>query len=261
MDVASIGFLGFGKMAQSIASGIGTTAKLHYFDPAPDDASLHATARKMNVAPAPTARELETGVDLLLLCVKPGDMARALSTLEGNKSYITIAAGLSVDTVVSSLPNPSARVARVMPNLGATIAQSVSGVYCTDAELLKTTLNIFSSIGMAFQVHKEELLHAVTGLSGSGPAYAFLFLQSLGEAGILQGLPAEQSFEMAARTVKAAMDLYLENREHPGQWITKVSSPGGTTIEGLATLEDHGFRAAVIRAVEAAAEKSRQLGG
>ncbi|MBU44370.1 MAG: pyrroline-5-carboxylate reductase [Spirochaetaceae bacterium] len=261
MSSKSIGFLGFGKMAQSIARGIADKGhSLHYFDPAPGSADLHSQAAKMGIDRAPTARELETGCDLLLLCMKPQDLAGALATLEGNKDYISIAAGIQIQTVLQALPNPKARVARVMPNLGATIGQSVSGIYCPNEDLLALALELFSGIGMAFPVQKEELMHGVTALSGSGPAYAFLFLQSMGEAGIKEGIPASQSFEMAARTIKAAMELYLESDEHPAQWITKVSSPGGTTIEGLAALEDQGVRGAIIRAVEAAAERSRELG-
>ncbi|MCB1138905.1 MAG: pyrroline-5-carboxylate reductase [Leptospiraceae bacterium] len=258
MSAKTIGFLGFGKMAQSIAAGIADAGSLQYYDPA--EGSQHEAARALKLHRSPNARELETASDIVLICVKPQDMGAALQPLEGNKSYISIAAGISAQKVISQLPNPSARVARVMPNLGATIGQSVSGIYSGDKALEKETIALFSRIGMAFSVSRESLLHAVTALSGSGPAYAFLFLQSMAEGGIKQGLPADQSFEMAARTVRAAMDLFLESREHPGQWITRVSSPAGTTIEGLATLEDHGFRAAVIRAVEAAAERSRELG-
>ena len=261
MKGTDLGFLGFGKMAQSIAAGISDMGfKMHYFDAAPGSADLHSRAKSMNVDRSPTARELETSSDILLICVKPQDLHSALSPLEGNKDYISIAAGVSVGEIISYLPNQQARVARVMPNLGATINQSVSGIYCPEPNLLESALHLFSGIGMAFAVAREDLLHGVTALSGSGPAYAFLFLQSMGEAGIKQGLPAEQSFEMAARTIRAAMDLYLESGEHPAQWITRVSSPGGTTIEGLAALEDHGVRGAVIRAVEAAADRSRELG-
>ncbi|HBS05600.1 MAG TPA: pyrroline-5-carboxylate reductase [Leptospiraceae bacterium] len=261
MSGKDIGFLGFGKMAQSIAAGISDKGfRMHYFDAAPGTAELHSRATEWKVDRSPTARELETSSDILLICVKPQDLSSALSPLEGNKDYISIAAGVSVSEIISYLPNARARVARVMPNLGATINQSVSGVYCPVEDLQATTLDLFSSIGMAFAVQKEDLLHGVTALSGSGPAYAFLFLQSMGEAGIKQGLPAGQSFEMAARTIRAAMDLYLESGEHPAQWITRVSSPAGTTIEGLAALEDHGVRGAVIRAVEAAADRSRELG-
>lgn len=258
MSAKTIGFLGFGKMAQSIAAGIAEAGSLQYYDPA--EGSQHEAARALKLHRSPNPRELETASDVLLICVKPQDMKTALEPLEGNKSYISIAAGISVETVLGYLPNPSARVARVMPNLGATIGQSVSGIYSADSELRQETVDLFSRIGMAFSVSRESLLHAVTALSGSGPAYAFLFLQSMGEAGIKQGLPADQSFQMAARTIRAAMDLFLESGEHPGQWITRVSSPGGTTIDGLATLEDHAFRAAVIRAVEAAADRSRELG-
>lgn len=261
MNIKSIGFLGFGKMAQSIAAGLTDSFELHYFDSAPKEASVHPAAASLKVHRSPSARELETGCDVVMICVKPQDIGVALETLEGNKSYISIAAGVPLRNILGMLPNQQASVARVMPNLGATIGQSVSGVYCPLPELEKTTLDLFSRVGMAFSVQKEELLHGVTALAGSGPAYAFLFLQSMGEAGIKQGLGAGESFEMAARTIRASMDLYLDSGEHPAQWINRVSSPAGTTIEGLATLEDHGFRAAVIRAVEAAADRSRELGG
>jgi pyrroline-5-carboxylate reductase len=155
-----------------------------------------------------------------------------------------------------------ARVIRVMPNTPALVGSSATGfalgksATTEDAELAK---KLFSSVGVAFQV-KESLLDAVTGLSGSGPAYVYLFIESLSDGGVAAGLPRDIATRLAAQTVLGAAKMVLETGQHPGALKDMVTSPGGTTIEGLHELEKGKLRGTVISAVRAATEKSKKLG-
>src|SRR5207253_8040160 len=155
-----------------------------------------------------------------------------------------------------------ARVIRVMPNtpalVGAAAAAFALGKF-TRPEDGELTLKLFSAVGIAFQV-KEPLLDAVTGLSGSGPAYVYQFIEALSDGGVAAGLPREVATKLAAQTVLGAAKMVLETGQHPGALKDMVTSPGGTTIEGLHELEKGKLRATIMNAVRAASEKSKKLG-
>ena len=162
----------------------------------------------------------------------------------------------------SALP-ARARVIRVMPNTPALIGASASAFACgksatkPDAALVQRLL---SAVGIAVEV-KEPLLDAVTGLSGSGPAYVYQFIEALSDGGVASGLPRDLATKLAAQTVMGAAKMVLETGEHPGALKDAVASPGGTTIEGIHELEKGRLRGTVMNAVRAATEKSRKLGG
>jgi pyrroline-5-carboxylate reductase len=174
---------------------------------------------------------------------------------------ISIAAGVPLVRLENALPS-GARVIRVMPNTPALVGASASafalgkGATPEDEQL---ALKLLSSVGLAFHV-KESLLDAVTGLSGSGPAYAFMMIEALSDGGVAAGLPRDVATKLAAQTLLGSAKLLLETGQHPGALKDMVTSPGGTTIDGLHELEKGGVRAAIIAAVRAAAEKSRKLG-
>jgi pyrroline-5-carboxylate reductase len=178
-----------------------------------------------------------------------------------NHLLISIAAGVTLAKLESALP-PGARVIRVMPNTPALVGRAASafalGKCATpaDGELARRLL---SAVGIAFQV-KEPLLDAVTGLSGSGPAYVFQFIEALSDGGVAAGLPRDLATKLAAQTVLGAAKMVLETGQHPGALKDQVTSPGGTTIEGLHELEKGRMRAIVMSAVRAATEKSKKLG-
>lgn len=249
-----IGFLGFGKMARSIATGLqrSGTAAIVAYDTIPG-------SPVEGVRTCASAAELEEGSDILLLCVKPGDMAKAVSGLKGSIPCISIAAGLSLETLEGMFRAPP-QLARSMPNIGATVGESTTAIYCPHSTLLEDAIAIFRSVGFAFAVSREDLMHAVTGLSGSGPAYVMLFLQALAEAGVREGLPFDDALRMSAHTASAGAALLLDQGGHPAEWIARVASPGGTTIEGLAALEEGAFKHAIYDAVHRATERSRELG-
>jgi pyrroline-5-carboxylate reductase len=251
-----IGFLGFGKMGSAIANGIITSmpeAWIVAFDP-------QVKNLDERIVFAASAAEMEAAADIVLLCVKPQEMERAVAPLSGDKRYISIAAGLSSKRVASLFKTGPA-VARAMPNMGALVGSSVTGYYCESDDLARLCDQIFSSVGVAIRFDSEEKIHAVTGLSGSGPAFAFAFIQALAEGGVLCGLPHATALQMAAQTVLGAAKTLLETGAHPDTLRNSVTSPGGTTIAGLHELERAAFHAAVMDAVEAATERSRELEG
>lgn len=260
-----IGFLGAGKMARSILRGLlalpagARPAAFSACDPHwPEELSREFSELQRR----PDAAALEAGCDLMLLCVKPQDMEAAVQTLRGNKKYVSIAAGLSLERLAGFFSAKQVpQLCRVMPNISATVGRGVSALYAPDPALLEESRAIFAAIGLAVTVPKEDLMHAVTGLSGSGPAYVFAFIQALAEGGVEAGLPYDQALALAAETVGGAAELLKSSGKHPGELRNQVTSPGGTTIAGLKALEEGGFSSAVLRAVEAAAERSRKLGG
>jgi pyrroline-5-carboxylate reductase len=174
---------------------------------------------------------------------------------------ISIAAGVPTAKLEAALPG-NARVIRVMPNTPALVGESASGFALgksatrADGEL---ALRLFSAVGVAFQL-KESLLDAVTGLSGSGPAYVYQFIEALSDGGVAAGLPRDVATKLAAQTVLGAAKMVLETGQHPGALKDMVTSPGGTTIEGLHELEKGKLRGTVMSAVRAATEKSKKLG-
>lgn len=251
-----IGILGTGNMGQAIARGL---KKLH------PEIPLYGYEKDQNnrvsyIEYSDSIALLEEKSEIVILCVKPTDLKGIVKSLSGNKNYISIAAGVSTDRIKEWARKDSLSIARVMPNLSAAIGESVSGIYCEDENLKESALAIFSAIGMALSVPREELMHAVTGLSGSGPAYVFAFIQSLAEGGVLNGLSYNDSLKLAAHTVMSAAKMVIETGEHPHVMRNRVTSPGGTTIHGLKELEDGGLPATVMAAVEAATERSREMG-
>ena len=203
--------------------------------------------------------------EVLVLAVKPGQADEVLSEISGHFSgehiLISIAAGVPLARMQKIL-GAGARIVRVMPNTPALVSAGASayalsaGAQPGDAALARQLL---STVGEAFEV-KESLLDAVTGLSGSGPAYAFLMIEALSDGGVAAGLPRDTATRLAAQTLLGSARMVLETGLHPGALKDMVTSPGGTTIEGLHELEKGGVRAALMNAVRAAADKSRRLG-
>jgi pyrroline-5-carboxylate reductase len=264
----TIGFLGAGKMATALARGF-INAELVF--PREIIASdPYETARKHFAtevgAPVTTANpEVAKFASVLILATKPDQVAAVLAEIHpfftAKHLLISIAAGVPVAKLEAALP-AGARVIRVMPNTPALIGAGASafapGKHATpgDAELAGKLL---SAVGIALPV-KESLLDAVTGLSGSGPAYAYQFIEALSDGGVASGLPRDISTKLAAQTVMGAARMILETGQHPGVLKDQVTSPGGTTIEGLHELEKGKLRATVISAVRAATERSKKLG-
>ncbi|HKI69167.1 MAG TPA: pyrroline-5-carboxylate reductase, partial [Verrucomicrobiae bacterium] len=219
------------------------------------------TGAKTTVANADVLKS----ANVIFLAVKPDQVAAVLAELHDNFTkqhlLISIAAGVPITKLEGGL-GAGARVIRVMPNTPALVGESASafalGKSATAADA-KLAQKLLSAVGVAFQV-KEPLLDAVTGLSGSGPAYVYQFIEALSDGGVAAGLPRDVATKLAAQTVLGAARMVLETGQHPGALKDMVTSPGGTTIEGLHELEKGKLRGVVMSAVRAATEKSRKLG-
>ncbi len=263
-----LGFLGAGKMASALARGFihsGLSAADSILASDPYEAARTGIAKDAGIQTTTSNLEVLKFANVLLLAVKPDQvndvLAEARPHFTDKHVLISIAAGVTLARMEAALP-PGARVVRVMPNTPALVGASASAfalgksAIAEDAQLAQ---KLFSSVGVAYPV-KESLLDAVTGLSGSGPAYVFLMIEALSDGGVAAGLPRDIATKLAAQTLLGSAKLLLETGQHPGALKDMVTSPGGTTIEGLHELEKGGLRAALMNAVRAAAEKSRKLG-
>lgn len=262
-----IGFVGSGKMATALVSGAADSGVFTREDILVSDA-VPAVAAKLAEAAKVTAvadnTELVAQADVLVLCVKPNDALDALRSLglaAGPKLIISIVAGLPL-AALQDAAGASARLVRVMPNTPALVHRGAAAyalgpnVSAADAEI---TEKLFGAVGVIVRV-KEDLLDVVTGLSGSGPAYVYLFIEALSDAGVLMGLPRDLSLKLAAQTVAGAAQMVVETGRHPAALRDEVTSPGGTTIAGIEALEAGAVRSALMSAVRAATERARELG-
>ncbi len=268
MLMQSIGFLGAGQMAQAlargfVAAGLVDGKQIAAFDPS--SGAIEAFCSKV-----PGARRMDDNrrvveqSDVLFLAVKPQSVRAVLAELrgpfDGNKLLISIAAGVRLKALAEGLGG--GRFIRVMPNTPCLVGMSASayslgpGATAADGELVA---NLLGAVGRAFPVD-EKLLDAVTGLSGSGPAYVYVVIEALTDGAVRMGLPRDVAAALAAQTVKGAAEMVLATGEHPAALKDRVASPGGTTIAGLQALEAGGIRATLMAAVEAASRRATELG-
>ena len=204
--------------------------------------------------------------DIIVIAVKPQNMAATLtefsSVIDASKVVISIAAGITTSFIEASLPK-GARVLRVMPNTPALVGEGAAAVAkgsCATIGDIKLTRAILDAVGMSVEVD-EKLMDAITGLSGSGPAYCFMTIEALIDAGVKMGLPRDLAAQLAAQTMLGAARLCLQSDKQPAQLREMVTSPGGTTAAGLKVLEAGKIRETVISAVEAATKRSKELSG
>jgi pyrroline-5-carboxylate reductase len=266
-----IGFLGAGAMATALAGGLvkAGVPRGQVAASDPDPGRREAFAKALGAAALERNSALVERSDVVVLAVKPGVVATLLAELGGAAAgalarplWISIAAGVPLARLEAGLP-AGARVVRAMPNTPALVQAGATGLCANRAarpEDRAAARALFESVGIAWEAPDEGLLDAVTGLSGSGPAFFFLMLEALAEAGAQQGLPPDVSLRLASQTALGAARLALESGRPPAELRAQVSSPGGTTLAGLARLEARGFRDAVAEAVAAATARSRELG-
>ncbi len=262
-----IGFIGCGAMARALAGGLveAGIAPVRILASDPLSGARNAFDEAIGSKPVEDNAVVVANADVVVLAVKPGMVDSVLRELDPKLSaqplWISIAAGVPLAKLREPLP-AQARVVRTMPNTpalvgaGATAYYPGPGVEAADLEIVEA---ILQAAGWCWRAPNEDLLDAVTGLSGSGPAYVFLILEALADAGVRQGLPRDVAQQLATRTVLGAAKLALETGTHPGVLKDQVTSPGGTTSAGLEQLEAHAVRAALYDAVAAATERSRQL--
>jgi pyrroline-5-carboxylate reductase len=263
----TIGFIGGGNMAEALIKGLlsGGVPATGLSVAEPDAQRRAFLAERYGVSCIEDNSAVASGSDVIVLAVKPqvaGAVLRGISgAVAAEKLLISIMAGVKTATIEAAFPE-KVRVVRVMPNTPALVLDGASaispGAHATHEDI-SLTRRIFELVGKAWQV-EEKLMDAVTGLSGSGPAYVLTFIEALSDAGVKNGLPRDIATGLAAQTVFGTAKLLLETHEHPALLRDKVTSPGGTTIAGLHALEQEGFRGTVIDAVDAATARSKELG-
>jgi pyrroline-5-carboxylate reductase len=263
----TIGFLGAGRMATALAKGWLRAGLLRPTDCRASDplpSSQQAFARETGCEACGDNRAVAAASDLVVLAVKPQMMATLLEEIHPvvkDQLFVSIAAGITLRQLSARLGDGS-RLLRVMPNTPCLIGASASGyspgekATSQDIEWVDRLLN---AVGVALRL-PEYLLDAVTGLSGSGPAFVYLMIEALSDGGVRVGLPRDAAMTLAAQTVLGAAKMVLETQTHPGVLKDMVASPGGTTIAGLHALERGGVRAALMDAVEAATRRAVELG-
>ena len=263
-----LGVIGCGKMGTALVEGAIRSGVVAAADVAGVDPWQGAREHFAKATGAKVASEISALADceVILLCTKPLDVQTALRGVsdasEGKPMLvISIAAGITVSALKAAVAQ-NIRLVRAMPNTPALVGKGAAG-YCLgphatmqDAE---TTRLLLGAVGLAVEV-PERLMDAVTGLSGSGPAYVYLVIEALADGGVRAGLPRADAIRLAAQTVFGAAAMVLETGSHPAVLKDMVTSPGGTTIAGLAELERRGLRSALIEAVDAATRRATELG-
>jgi pyrroline-5-carboxylate reductase len=262
---ASVGTIGAGNMAEAILRGLLRAGmspdSLSASDP---DAGRRQLLGALGVHTTTSNLDVAQRAELVVLAVKPQQLEAAAATLprDGGPLYLSIIAGATTAALRRHL-GAGARIVRSMPNTPALIGAGITALASdsgTAPEDLERATAVLRAVGEVVHV-PESALDAVTGLSGSGPAYVFLFIEALTEAGVREGLAPETARALAVQTVHGAARLAAESGEDPAVLRARVSSPGGTTLAGLGALETGGFRAALIAAVRAATKRSGELGG
>lgn len=264
----TIGFIGAGQMATALAHGFVRSQllqgdKIVAFDPSPVAAEKFAELIPGALVLAGNQAVVDQA-SVIFLAVKPqyvdAVLTDVLSRVTPAKLFVSVAAGVTLTRLCDDLETK--RVIRVMPNTPCLVGVGASA-FCLghdatpeDAKLVEKLL---SSVGIAYQL-EEKLLDAVTGLSGSGPAFVYEMIEALSDGGVRVGLPRDVATALAAQTVRGAAEMVLTTREHPAVLKDRVASPGGTTIAGLHVMEERAVRGALMSAVQAATQRSRELG-
>lgn len=264
-----IGFLGAGNMAEAIINGLIKSGQVKGSEISASDKNierLNVIVEGYGIEGHNKNFEVARRSDVIIVAVKPQVIKPVLNEISDeigpDKLLISIAAGITIKEIASNLKE-GAKIVRVMPNTPALVLSGVSAL-CpgkgVSKEELELATSVFDAVGKAVTVEDEGLMDAVTGLSGSGPAFVYTFIEAMSDAGVKMGLPRETANVLATQTVLGSAKVVAELKRHPGELRDMVTSPGGTTIAGMGKLEEKGFRSAVISAVEAAVKRSKELG-
>ena len=263
-----LGFIGAGNMAEAIIHGIIQNQVV-----LPDrilasdlsDERREHISRTFGMEAVKENRSLVDQSNVIFLAVKPQAVPQVLKDIGENmgpeKLLVSIVAGVPIKTLSTGLPK-GPRIVRTMPNTPMTVMEGAMAIASDSPALpedLETVETLFRPLGSTVRI-EEKLIDAVTGLSGSGPAYVFMILEALADGGVKMGLPRDVSETLAAQTLLGSAKLFLETRTNPGQLKCMVTSPGGTTISGIHELEKGGIRASLMNAVESATKRSIELG-
>jgi pyrroline-5-carboxylate reductase len=264
-----IGIIGTGNMGQALISGL-----VYSRSSIPENIicsdirkeKLKFIKEKYGIVTKKSNIDVAKASDIIIYAIKPQIMASIMKEtadcLDMNKLIISIAAGVPMAAIEAYL-NKELRLIRVMPNIAASVKESATAIAAgknATKNDIRVAKAIFDSVGSSIFIEENILMDAITGLSGSGPAYIFIIVDALADAGVKMGLSREDSLLLSIQTVLGAAKLLKETKAHPGQLKDKVTSPGGTAIAGIHTLEKGGLRTTLINAVEAATSRSKELG-
>ena len=264
-----IGFIGTGNMGSSIIKGILSSKfeeneNINIFDL--DKDKVNNLVKEYGVNTTNSEKELAENCNIIILSVKPHIIPIVLKNLSGNVKkdtiILTIAAGISISVIENALGEDK-KVVRTMPNTPAQVLSGMTAITFnknienSEKEIIFKLLNSF---GKSVEI-EEKLMHTYTGISGSLPAYVYMFMEALADGGVLCGMPRNKAYEIVAQTVAGSAKMLLETGKHPGQLKDEVCSPAGTTIEAVRVLENGNFRGNVIEAVVACTEKSKEMAG
>jgi len=264
-----IGMIGTGNMGKALIDGLiasGTAKAENITCSDTSEQQLADVREKYGVETTMDNIAAVKAADIVIYAIKPQIMASVLKEtadfLDKNKLIISIAAGVPM-AAIESLLNKELRLIRVMPNVAVAVKEGATAIAAggnATQEDIQLAMAIFDSVGKSIFVKENYLMDAITGLSGSGPAYIFMIVDALADAGVKMGISRKDARVLASQTVLGAAKLLLETKAHPGELKDSVTSPGGTAIAGLHTLEKGGLRTTLINAVEAATNRSKELG-
>lgn len=264
-----LGFIGAGNMAQGIIKGLISTNKISsdkIIITASTPSRSQLLAKELGVTSASSNTELVAAVDIVILATKPYLLPEILSgintpELATNKLFISIAAGLTLDSLSAHLPLEQ-KIIRVMPNMNISIGHSVSAICGNDyvsKHDIAQVIDLFETVGSAYEVSEKDFSN-FTSLAGCSPAYTYLYIDAMSRSGVKNGLPKKLATKIAAEAVLGSAKMVLESLdETPWDLIDKVCSPGGTTIAGLVALEEEAFMATVIKGLEATIQRDAEL--
>ena len=268
LDGKIIGFIGAGNMGGAIIRGLtqsGTVNKANIIVSDINKDRIREIAESYDVNAAESNIDLMKKADIVVIGVKPHHVDALLDEISpasrAGQVFISIVAGAPVEKYSSKL-HPASGIVRVMPNTPASVLAGAAAIYAgpnVSPEDLASAVEIFECTGKVVVIQNEALMDAVTGLSGSGPAYVFLIIEALADAGVQLGLARKEASMLAAQTVYGAAKMLLETGKSPGELKEMVTTPGGTTAAGLRMLERGNFRSAIMDAVEAAARRAGEL--
>ena len=261
-----IGFIGLGNMATAMIGGILREKKVEACDiigSAKTENTINSVKTRFNITAVGNNREVAEQADILFLAVKPIFFPEVISEIKDvvkrNTLIVSIAPGKTIAYLQEAFGSPECKVIRCMPNTPALVSEGCTGVCAGEnvtKDELEEVLSLLRSFGTA-SVVPERLMDVVVGVSGSSPAYVFMFIEAMADEAVAEGMSRKQAYEFAAQSVLGSAKMVLETGKHPGELKDMVCSPGGTTIQAVKVLEEKGMRAAVMDAMEACIKKSR----
>ncbi|MBC2397841.1 pyrroline-5-carboxylate reductase [Clostridium tetanomorphum] len=263
----TIGFIGCGNMAQAMITGVVSSKivfPVNVFVSDKDDEKLKHMEEKFNVNILKSNKEVAKNSDIIILAVKPNKYKEVIEEIKDyvkeNVITVIIGAGITIEYVEKAFEK-KVKVIRTMPNTPALVGEGMSAICYNELieeEDLKGVVDIFKSFGKV-EIIQENLMEVIPAVSGSSPAYVYMFIEALADGAVLDGVPRDKAYKMAAQSVLGAAKMILETGEHPGVLKDRVCSPAGTTIEAVYSLEKNNFRGTVMEAMRKCTDKTREM--